>query len=304
MPTSNRTYTDWSELVQQILQLAEWPGFRPLDSVQFQAQKRWLKLLDEISLLDFAGRKVAFSAFLQTLERQANETTFTPESHHAPIQLLGAFESSGQTFDAIWFLGVDDAQWPPTGRSHPLLPVALQRRAKMPHCDAATDTDLALTITRRIAESAPECIFSYARQSKEGELRPSPILSAIFEDANVQEVSSADFKKRISVPESLSLNSQAESTVIPSQIVPWAVDRVAGGADVLKDQGACPFRAFVKRRFAAQPLNRTEWGLDAAQRGSLLHSVLEAIWSPQSPEQFRMLSLRRSRECDRGTSSR
>jgi len=291
MPTSNRTYTDWSEFVQQILLLAEWPGFRPLDSVQFQAQKRWLKLLDEISLLDFAGRKVAFSAFLQTLERQANETTFTPESHHAPIQILGAFESSAQTFDAIWFLGVDDAQWPPAGRPHPLLPVSLQRRAKTPHSDAATDTDLALTVTRRIAESAPECIFSYARQSKEGELRPSPILSAIFKGANVQEVSSADFKKRISVPESLSLNSQAESTVIPSQIVPWAVDRVAGGADVLKDQGACPFRAFAKRRFATQPLNRTEWGLDAAQRGNLLHSVLEAIWSPESPEQFRMLSL-------------
>jgi len=289
--TGNRAYTDWCEIAQHFLQLAEWPGFRPLDSVQFQAQKRWLKLLDEISLLDFAGRKVSFSVFLQTLERQANETTFTPESHHAPIQILGAFESSGQTFDAVWFLGVDDAQWPPAGRPHPLLPVALQRRARMPHSDAATDTDLALTVTRRIAESAPECIFSYARQNKEGELRPSPILTAIFSDANVQEVSSADFRKRISVPESLSLNSQAESTIIPSQIVPWAADRIAGGADVLKDQGACPFRAFAKRRFAAQPLNRTEWGLDAAQRGKLLHSVLEAIWSPESPERFRMLSL-------------
>jgi ATP-dependent helicase/nuclease subunit B len=289
--TGNRAYTDWCEIVQHFLQLAEWPGFRSLDSVQFQAQKRWLKLLDEISLLDFAGHKVSFSTLLETVERHANETTFTPESHHAPIQILGAFESSGQTFDSVWFLGVDDAQWPPTGRPHPLLPVGLQRRAKMPHSDTATDTDMALTVTLRIAESAPECIFSHALQNKEGELRPSPVLAATFRDTNLEEISAADFRKRINVPEFLSLNSQAESTVIPSQIAPWPADRVAGGADVLKDQGACPFRAFAKRRFATQPLNRTEWGLDAAQRGNLLHSVLEAIWSPQSPEQFRMLSL-------------
>lgn len=288
--TSNHNFTHWSELTEHLLRLAEWPGFHIPDSVQFQAQQRWIKLLDEIALLDFSGRKITFSAFLQMLERRANETTFTAESHHAPIQILGAFESSGQTFDAVWFLGVDDAQWPQTGRPHPLLPVALQRRAQMPHCDSTTDTELARTVTQRIADGAPECIFSYARQNKEGELRPSPILAAIFHDG-LQTISSTELRQRIGVPEAAKLSPQAEPAVIPSEIAPWPIDRIAGGADVLKDQAACPFRAFGTRRLAAQQLNRTEWGLDAAQRGSLLHAILEAVWSPETPEPFRMISL-------------
>lgn len=288
--TSNHTFTHWSELTEQLLRLAEWPGFHIPDSVQFQAQQRWLRLLDEIALLDFSGRKIGYSTFLQILERRANETTFTAESHHAPIQILGAFESSGQTFDAVWFLGIDDAQWPQTGRPHPFLPVALQRRAKMPHCDSATDTDLARIVTQRIADSAPECIFSYARQNKEAELRPSPILAAIFHDG-LQPISTVEFRQRISVPEPKKLGPLAEPAVIPSQIVPWPADRIAGGADVLKDQAACPFRAFGTRRLAAQPLNRTELGLDAAQRGSLLHAILETIWSPETPDPFRIVSL-------------
>ncbi|QNI33588.1 PD-(D/E)XK nuclease family protein [Alloacidobacterium dinghuense] len=290
MQTSTHAYGSWSELVTRFLQLAEWPGFRAPDSVQFQAQQRWLRLLDEISLLDFAGRTITYSEFLRTLDRHANETTFSAESHHAPIQILGAFESSGQTFDAIWFLGVDDTRWPQTGRPHPLLPLTLQRQARMPHCDAATDTEIALIVTRRIADNARECIFSYARQNKEGELRPSPILAAIFDD-NIDAVSAAEFRARIGVPESKPLHLESESAIVASQIAAWPVERVAGGADVLRDQSACPFRAFGMRRLAAQPLNRTEWGLDAAQRGSLLHSILEAIWSPETPEPFRMISL-------------
>jgi ATP-dependent helicase/nuclease subunit B len=283
------SYADWSELVLNLLSLAEWPGYRPADSLQFQAQQRWLRLLDEISLLDFAGRKITFAVFLQTLETEAGETIFTAESHHAPIQLLGALESSAQAFDQVWFLGMDDAHWPQTGRPHPLLPIALQRAAKMPHCDAATDTELARTVTRRIAESARNCIFSYARQNKEGELRPSPILKTVFAEG-LNRVDAVEFRQQIHAPESTAANPCIESAVIPSQIVPWPIDRVAGGADVLKDQAACPFRAFATRRLATQPLNRTEWGLDAAQRGNLLHTILENIWSPEAPETFRIVT--------------
>lgn len=287
---SEHTYSYWSDLTQKLLTLAEWPGYRPPDSVQFQAQQRWLRLLDEISLLDFASRKVSFPSFLQSLELHATETTFSAESHYAPIQILGALESSGQTFDAIWFLGADDAQWPQTGRPHPLLPIGLQRKAKMPHCDAAADTELAVTVTRRIAGSATECIYSYARQNKEGELRPSPVLASAFPEG-LHPVSSAEFRQQIGVSEPVKIQPQIESAVVSSQIVTWPSDRIAGGADVLRDQAACPFRAFAARRFAAQPLNRTEKGLDAAQRGSRLHSILENIWSPETPEKFRIVCL-------------
>lgn len=288
--TERSTHTYWCELVEQLLHLAGWPGFRKPDSAQFQAQKRWQHLLDEVALLDFAGRNVSFVNFLQALERHANDTIFTPESHNAPIQILGALESSGQTFDALWFLGADDSQWPLTGRPHPLLPISIQHQAQMPHSSAAVDTDLASIVTTRIANSAHECVFSYARQNKEGEQRPSPLLAAIFAEER-QTISTAAYRKQLQVAGPAKIEPSLEVITTRSEIIPWPSDRIAGGADVLKEQAACPFQAFAKRRLAAQTLNSTEWGLNAAERGKLLHRILENLWSPHTLEALRMVSL-------------
>jgi len=66
-----------------------------------------------------------------------------------------------------------------------------------------------------------------------------------------------------------------------SRTLAWPEDRSPGGADVLKLQAACPFQAFAAKRLRAEPLNRREWGLSAAERGKLLHETLEKIWSPE-----------------------
>jgi len=47
---------------------------------------------------------------------------------------------------------------------------------------------------------------------------------------------------------------------------------------VLSDQAACPFRAFAKWRLSAEPLEEPESGLDARDRGKLLHALMREIW--------------------------
>jgi probable DNA repair protein len=286
----NKSYMDWCDLAEQLLHASGWPGYRKPDSVQFQAQIRWQTLLDEIASLDFAGHTVSFGGFLRALEQRASEVIFTPESHNAPIQILGAFESSGQTFDALWFLGMDDSQWPPSGRRHPLLPGSLQRKAQLPHSSTAVDTQLALITTHRVARSAQEIVFSYARLNKEGELRASPLLAAVLGAGHVP-LATHKFREQLQISEPARPSLALDTLVMPSETVPWPQDRVAGGANILKEQAACPFQAFAARRLAARPLNRTEWGLSALERGSLMHSVLESIWSPDTPEAFRLLAL-------------
>jgi probable DNA repair protein len=54
--------------------------------------------------------------------------------------------------------------------------------------------------------------------------------------------------------------------------------RVRGGARVLSDQSACPFRAFARHRLAAEHLEDPAPGLDAAARGTLLHRLMKGIW--------------------------
>ena len=53
---------------------------------------------------------------------------------------------------------------------------------------------------------------------------------------------------------------------------------VRGGTQVLKDQAACPFRAFAVHRLDAAALATPHAGLDAMERGSLVHQVLATAW--------------------------
>jgi probable DNA repair protein len=53
---------------------------------------------------------------------------------------------------------------------------------------------------------------------------------------------------------------------------------VEGGARLLEDQSACPFRAFARHRLGAAALAEGVPGLDAGDRGNLLHDALAVLW--------------------------
>ena len=258
-----------AELSHQLLEAAGWPGERSPDSVQYQALQRWQRLLDEVSLLDFDGSHLSFVDFVTLLERAARETIFSPESHDAPIRIMGPFESSGQQFDAVWFLSAGEASWPQRGRFHPLLPAAVQRQFDMPHSAPADDWNLAATVTARLLASTPTVVFSYAERDKEAELRPSPLIAGLFPGQRRGEPAAVPS----STPDRL------PSEVIPETVsLPWPAEQIAGGASVLKAQAACPFQAFARRRLGAEPLDSAEKGLTPADKGRLLHEVLQSLF--------------------------
>ncbi len=262
-----------TEFVHLLLDRILWPGERPADSVQFQALQRWHRLLDDCALLDFDGSLVAFAEFVSLLERQARDTVFAPESHNAPIQIMSPLESSGQHFDAIWFMGADDSAWPLRGRPHPLLPPAIQRQFSMPHSSPDADWNLAHAVTARLLASAPQLVFSYARHKQDAELRPSPLVAALFPRQTVPEPA------RNLRPSPSPAVSALEPLPDDSTPMPWPRERAAGGADVLRSQAACPFQAFATRRLAAEPLDDCNWGFTSAERGIILHKVLERLYS-------------------------
>ena len=267
--TQPRLASAWADLIPLLLDRAAWPGRRAPDSVQFQALQRWQRLLDDLALLDFDGQPYTFSDFLALLEAHAAETIFAPESHDAPIQILGPFEASGQQFDALWFLGADDSAWPQRGRLHPLLPPAIQRQYAMPHATPEDDWNLAHAVTARLLLSAPRIVFSYARQQNDVQFRPSPLIAGLFS-------SPAEAVAAVS-PEA----SPATLDPIPDDPTapPWPRERHAGGADVLRRQSACPFQAFAAKRLAAQPLDSVEWGLDPIEKGDLVHKILQHFFT-------------------------
>ncbi len=267
------SHATWSEQVASLLADTGWPGYREADSFTFQTRQRWTSLLGELAELGFDGSQPTWNEYLRTLATHAHSVIFAAESTLQPIQILGAFESSGQSFDALWFLGADDEHWPAAGRPHPLLPAWLQREAGMPHALPETDWKLAEQATARIASSAPVVLLSYAAVdpgSGGTERRASPLLLPYAGRA-------VPLPAAAIAPPALSLDSVTDD----SGHLPWSPAHSAGGAEILKRQAACAFQSFAMRRLETHPLTQPTYGLDAAERGTALHAVLEQLWSAE-----------------------
>jgi len=278
---------NWAELVPQLLEVAGWPGFRPLSSAEHQARRRWLQALETAASLGFDGRYVDWKDFLSLLARTLDETLYAPESRDAPIQIAGPAESAGLTADAIWFLGADETAWPPSGPTHSLLPLDVQRQAEMPHGTSQFDWDLAHAVSMRLLASAPEVCFSYARQKQGTDIRPSRLIVQLA-----------------GPPQPLPADLLASSPVSPMTAVfqdasriPFVPGKVAGGAAVLTAQSQCPFKAFAGARLGAKAWEPAEAGLTPSQRGQLLHAVMHAVWGGP-PEGIRTQSELLSRRPD------
>ena len=259
----------WAELTPQLLEIAGWPGQRPLTSAEFQVMRRWQKVTDDCASLGFDGRWMQWLDFLGALRWSAAETLFAPESQDAPVLIAGPAEAAGLAVDGIWFLGANEDAWPAAGALHPLLPLEVQRAAGMPHGSAQLDWVLAEAVTRRLAASAPEVRFSYARQCEGLELRPSRLVEKIAGDPK-------------DLPAELAVNTAPEATAVwfeDASRIPFPAGAVAGGSSVLTSQSQCAFKAFATARLGAEGWEPAQAGLSAKQRGQLLHAVLNAIWS-------------------------
>jgi RecB family exonuclease len=69
--------------------------------------------------------------------------------------------------------------------------------------------------------------------------------------------------------------------IVPDEIALPALPsaELRGGSAVLKLQAACGFLAFAELRLRAAAVDACELGLDAGERGSLVHRALENFWS-------------------------
>ena len=260
-----RPYADWADTVRALLSAAGWGT--GLDSTEFQILRRWERALDELATLDFTGVRVSYADALAALERLTQQTLFAPETRHAPVQVMGPLEAAGSTFDAIWFVGAGDAGWPQRPGTSPLLSWHLQRDLKMPGTDAARDLAEARRTAERIVASAPLVTFSYARDLPDVCQRPSPAL-ANWQLSATETCPEADHRP-------IPLETIDDSTTLP----PLADQILRGGAEILKHQAACGFRAFAEHRLFARALDRSDAGMDARDRGSVVHRILQTFWS-------------------------
>lgn len=262
----------WARAFSEALAVAGFPGERALDSVEYQTLKRWHDVVAGFAALDRVVPRMAYAEALSRLRRMAVETLFQPESPDVPIQILGVLETSGLTFDCLWVMGLGDEHWPPPQRPNPFLPLTVQRAAGLPQCSPANALAAARSITERWCAAADEVVLSHPLQEDDRELRPSALIARIAE-AHPEITAYPDFRGAIHAQRNIERIADDPSPPLTAGQI------MGGGTGLLKDQAACPFRAVARHRLHADTPGVPHTGLNALERGNLVHNVLARVWA-------------------------
>jgi len=257
----------WATQFLELLDRLGWPGQRPLLAAEAGAATQLRELMLGLAPLDGILGRVDRGEALRQVRRQCRDRAFHAPRRSAPrVEICDLDDALAGAVDGLWVMGLNEGEWPPAPRPNPLLPAELQRRAGVP---AARADLLAAAARERQAlwqASAPDVVFSWARQQGERPLRPSPLLAGI---ARTQ----ADPAPAV-LPPPVAMEAVPDSRA--PELSPG--ERVRGGTALLAAQAACPAWAFHQFRLGAAVLPAPTFGLDARIRGTLLHRALEAFW--------------------------
>ncbi len=287
--------TLWMERIRVFLDAAGWMRDIRLESSSYQAKKQWEELLDACAgTSSVSDEPLAWTDALSLLSGLLKDRLFNVERTLPRVQITGPAESAGLTADGVWVLGADSTQWPYTGNSNPLLPLSVQVEAEMPHASLQIDWNNAVSITHRLLGNTEEAVFSFAQSVEDEQRRASGVLSAILGEAQAY----SDFPKdnpANKLPSPSGMEVVCDSVWVPLQGDASATDStsramtVRGGASVLMDQSACPFRAFARHRIGVSTVQPASPGISPRVRGKLLHEALRTLWGGTALQGLRTL---------------
>ncbi len=271
------SHTVFARIIPEVLQIVGFPGERGLDSTEYQTVNKWQTLIADFATLDHVIAKTSYHQAISRLRRIAGDTLFQPETPELPIQILGVLEAAGMEFDHLWVMGLSDEQWPLRARPNPFLPPELQRKAKLPLGSTLESAAYCQRLTAGWLSSAKEVILSYPKYSDDRDghaLKPSPLIQSVPQGEFTLPVI---VRHRDLIIQSCQLERIEDSQAPPLDTAAMA-QGIKGGTSVIKDFAACPFRAWAKHHLQIKNQDVPHVGLNAMERGSLVHQVLAQLW--------------------------
>jgi len=274
--------THWYTVFNTLLRSFNWPSTeRRLDSIEFQHFRRWQQALADFSNLAESVGNVSLNEALNLLTRVLGSTDFQAQTPQTPIQVLGMLEGSGLNFDAVWLVGLNDHLWPAAANPNPFIPIPMQQQFAMPHASPERELQFSRELLRDYLHSSAQVIASYSLNNGDEPLRASSLIDDFVATTKdqlnlVTDTSHPFYSELANSSESFRALEPYNDDTGPTLNID--TERVVGGSALLKDQAACPFRAFANHRLSARDLPEPSYHLDAAQRGTVLHAALEQLW--------------------------
>ncbi len=263
----------WSGALLGLCETLGWPGDTPLDSAEYQQAARLREAFSEFATLSRVEEHLSLGESIAQFTRLCEETDFQPQSPQAGVHVLGLLEAAGLHFDGLWLLGMDDRAWPPPPSPNPLLPITLQRSLDMPHASAARELQFARQLGARLMSGADEVWISHALAEDDRELRPSPLLA----EFPVVPPESLEVTVENPLYEAARQAGTLDPLPEPGRLPPPAAPR--GGAGLIADQSACPFRAAAHYRLAARGLSEPQHSPSPQLLGEMVHQLLDRAWA-------------------------
>ncbi|MFX4229037.1 MAG: PD-(D/E)XK nuclease family protein [Porticoccaceae bacterium] len=232
--------------------------------------RTWEQALDEFSSLGHITGEIDTGEALRLLTRCASKPRAQSSPDGTGLYLLDTVEAAAD-FSHIWILGMNSQNWPGAPQPNPLLPVSLQARYQMPHVNAEQEAQLAQQLVQRLQQAADEVIFSYSRLQDDLEQTACALIAdlPVFTPTTVHE--------RPFNPATMEWLDCSQAPVVPED-----ERKISGydgsGSALLQTMLASPFNAFAQWRLRATPLEEPQIGLSAADRGTLVHRVLDLVW--------------------------
>jgi ATP-dependent helicase/nuclease subunit B len=274
---STASLAEWVNQFKQRLVDLGFPGEGSLNSVAYQYFQRLMLLFDEFLQLAVINPIMSKNEALAALSDMAKSTIFQTQKTTTPLQILGLLEASGCTFDSVWVCGLTDQCLPQKTNLSAFIHIHLQRELQMPHALVERELHFAEQLLKRLQYGSTRCVLSYPKLSKDMPNLPSPLIK--------------HFPAMLAPPlPSFSLTSQLVSEDEAYVLAFREDEPVSGGTTLLANQAQCPFRAFATHRLYATSALASTIGLDASERGILIHKILDLFWQRIGSQQ-RLLAL-------------
>ncbi len=270
------TPSAWSRLASDTLKLLQWPPSAEtrdgaLESSLHQQVEQFQQLLREAGGLDHTQARMDGAGWLQWVRRMAADRIHQPRSAESPVTILGLYETSGLHFEHLWVSGMTADTWPPTPESNPLIPKRLQRLHAVPGADADQERRIADARWQALLASGRETVFSHPELTED---RPALACHHILEIPSFEQIPGYDDTLAARQLGSAHLESLQDHTGVGLP----AGSSIAGGQAVITRQSLCPFSAYGQFRLHAVTPETTAPGLDARDRGNLVHYALEQLF--------------------------
>ena len=271
------TPSEWISHFKARLMTLDFPGEYALNSSSYQYLQRLQSLFDDFLHISLIQPRMTQTQALSTFRDIARSTIFQVRKDPSPIQVSGLLEASGCEFDAVWVTGLTDQCLPQKVKLSPFIPMSIQREHQMPHALLDKELLLAKQLLNRVHNGSLQCVFSYPRFIGDSPQLPSPLVQDL--------------------PTYSSCNSEESRPTSPLMLHTeqylWPInpnDKTTGGTSLLANQAKCPFRAFAIHRLHTKANLVHSTGLNQAERGQIVHKILEIIWK-QLSTQYELLTL-------------